>query len=74
MHEVYREYIEYHERRFLVIVFENGREFVLKVFLNRVNIFELPFGLPGQPVANLNGKSPFDQVVSISKEWVLKNY
>jgi hypothetical protein len=76
MHETYREYIIQGSLRFLIIVFKDDNEYLLKIFLHRMAVYQFPIDAPGEDTTGISGVSgnPFEKHVTTAREWILANY
>jgi hypothetical protein len=76
MHESYREYVNFHGRRFLIIIFEDHHRSLLKIFLNRELIYQVPVQelskVPTDPKAAAT--NPFSGVTNEARQWIGQHY
>jgi len=76
MHETYREYIIQGSLRFLIIVFKDDNDYVLKIFLHRMAVYQFPIDVPNEDITSISGVpvNPFEKHVTTAREWILANY
>lgn len=76
MHETYREYLEHGSLRFLIIVFNEDKKYLLKIFLHRVAVYQFPIDAPNEDATRLSEEpmASFEKHIKTAREWVLSNY